>query len=80
MNARFYAKVPNEIIMCCFTKLIKNLRAGLLSISEKCQIAAALKNSSDLTTGNVWLCDTEIQNMPYKAKSLQQTKHWKKFD
>jgi hypothetical protein len=57
MNARFYAKVPNEIILCCcFIKSIKNLRAALLSIGEKCQnggFATALMNISDLITGNV---------------------------
>ena len=35
---------------------LKNLRAALLSIGEKCQngsFAVALKNRSDLITGNV---------------------------
>ena len=27
MNARFYAKVPIEIIMCCFTKSIEKLES-----------------------------------------------------
>ena len=68
-----------RLLCVVLPNLLKNLRAALLSNGEKCPNgnSAALKNSFDLTTGNVWLCDTEIQNMPYKAKYLQQTKHWK---